>query len=309
MKKADPVIINHCSMSEGIKSAFNHGNIGIYSNNISKIWNSEDILVKENGVDKINPTALKTIKLLCMENNFCIDSAKTLFMPTRPKEIDEMIKGYTKLKLPSFFMYAKDKDFTQVSEPTSSFMCRLEDMVYDKDMVFSKKLFGTFEWETLCTRAYKSLPNNGNEIISLYRENDLRSRNFVDKKVDNAKTKQLLHKYTLIREDLLNKFNGDIDLILNCLCYHLYSKENSLYKTTLWECFGEEMYNNLKANLDAKKTNNKIKHCERCGCEIEANTSKKYCVKCSKEVKIENDRRRAKEKYESSKILANLKNK
>ena len=287
MKKADPVIINHYSMSEGIKSAFNHGNIGIYSNNISKIWNSEDILVKENGVEKINPIALKTIKLLCMENNFCIDAAKTLFMPTRPKEMDEMIKRYTKLKLPSFFMYAKDKDFSQISEPTNSFMCRLENMVYDKEMIFSKKLFGNFEWENLCKKAYKSLPNNGNEIISLYKENDLKSRNFIDEKVDNAKTKQLLYKYRLIREDLLNKFNGDINLILNCLCYYLYEKENSLYKTTLWECFGEEMYNNLKANLNAKKINSKIKHCERCGCEIEVTTFKKYCSECAKEIEKE----------------------
>lgn len=40
MKKAEPVIINNYSLYNGLNKAFVSGNIGIYSNTISKIWNN-----------------------------------------------------------------------------------------------------------------------------------------------------------------------------------------------------------------------------------------------------------------------------
>lgn len=60
MKKAKPEIINNKSIYKGLKAAYTGGNIGMFSNNITKIWNSENI-------------NLEAIKLLCMENNFVID--------------------------------------------------------------------------------------------------------------------------------------------------------------------------------------------------------------------------------------------
>lgn len=70
MKKAEPVILNNESIYHGLNAAFVGGNIGIYSNNISKIWNSDifvdgDIYEQKDAVD--------LIKILCMENNFVID--------------------------------------------------------------------------------------------------------------------------------------------------------------------------------------------------------------------------------------------
>ena len=43
-------------------AAYTGGNIGIISNNISKVWNSGKITQKE----------IDAVKLLCMENNFVI---------------------------------------------------------------------------------------------------------------------------------------------------------------------------------------------------------------------------------------------
>ena len=70
MKKAEPVILNNESIYHGLNAAFVGGNIGIYSNNISKIWNSDifvdgDIYEQKDAVD--------LIKILCMENNYTID--------------------------------------------------------------------------------------------------------------------------------------------------------------------------------------------------------------------------------------------
>ena len=70
MKKAEPVILNNESIYHGLNAAFVGGNIGIYSNNISKIWNS-DIFI--NGDIYEQKDAVDLIKILCMENNFIID--------------------------------------------------------------------------------------------------------------------------------------------------------------------------------------------------------------------------------------------
>ena len=63
MKKAEPVNLNWDTIYSGLNAAYTGGNIGAYSNAISKIWNSKNV----------TPEALDVIKLLVMENNFTID--------------------------------------------------------------------------------------------------------------------------------------------------------------------------------------------------------------------------------------------
>ena len=83
MKKAEPVTLTSQSIYNGLNAAFTGGNIGAISNDITKIWNSGNV-----GSDELD-----VIKLLCMENNFVIDYAKTpLYKPVRPKEVDEKNK-------------------------------------------------------------------------------------------------------------------------------------------------------------------------------------------------------------------------
>ena len=60
MKKAGAEIISSQSIFNGLRLAYTGGNIGVISNNISKIWNSNNI-------------SLDAVKWLCMENNFTID--------------------------------------------------------------------------------------------------------------------------------------------------------------------------------------------------------------------------------------------
>lgn len=60
MKKAEAHIIGPNEMYQGMENAYKGGSIGPISNDISKIWNSE------------NPN-LTVIKLLCALNNFVID--------------------------------------------------------------------------------------------------------------------------------------------------------------------------------------------------------------------------------------------
>lgn len=71
MRKAEPVQLNNASIYKGLNAAFVGGNIGIYSNNISKIWNSETFV---SGTLEERRHAVDIVKLLCMENNFVIDN-------------------------------------------------------------------------------------------------------------------------------------------------------------------------------------------------------------------------------------------
>ena len=70
MRKAEPHMLDNEVLFEGMRLAWVGGNIGIYSNNISKIYNSEEMV---NGTKEQRIECLKVIKLLCMENNFVID--------------------------------------------------------------------------------------------------------------------------------------------------------------------------------------------------------------------------------------------
>lgn len=70
MRKAEPSFLNNQVIYDGLNVAFVGSNIGIYSNSISKIWNS-DVFISGN--DEERREALDVIKLLCMENNFKID--------------------------------------------------------------------------------------------------------------------------------------------------------------------------------------------------------------------------------------------
>lgn len=67
MKKANAEMLSRETLYEGMIKAYTGGNIGVISNDISKMWNSftDDI--------DFNKETLKAIKLMCMENNFTID--------------------------------------------------------------------------------------------------------------------------------------------------------------------------------------------------------------------------------------------
>lgn len=70
MKKAEPAILNNENIYNGLCAAFTGGNIGMYSNDISKIWNNEVFI---SGTEEEKANALDCIKRLCCQNNFVID--------------------------------------------------------------------------------------------------------------------------------------------------------------------------------------------------------------------------------------------
>lgn len=264
MKKAHPVKLTPESVYDGLNAAYTGGNIGYYSNSIAKIYHFTDwkhISAQE------KKEVLQIIKLLCMENNFCIDMAKTLYMPERPAHIHALINAYTKKKLPHFFRYAKGKIDGQTEHPSESFVDQLDQRITYRPIRLSVPDFGTF--------AYTKLMQN--------------TRIKVDKTV--IQTYDQLNRQYHFRLNPSNKDNIDyiIKTIRETLCHCGYSpseaadmlvkylyKKKTPYKEMLWQCFGDILVSNLKRNIPAGSI-----QCKSCGTRfVPSSPNQKYCDSC-----------------------------
>lgn len=294
MRKAEPTELNNKNIYAGLNAAFTHGNIGIYSNNISKIWNS-DVFV--NGSDEEKQEAIDVVKLLCMENNFCIDSAKTLYMPERPEWFTPIVSKFTNDKLPAFFEYAKDKDKTQVKKHNQSFVNKIYDRIPNKPINTRGMDLGKID--------YKVMMENSNiicskEVSDLYNELNKQYRymiNMKDEYIDN-----LRYVACKIRDEF-SKFGYSDETITDMLVEYLYGRDKR-YKQLLWFCYGQYVVNNLEKNIKVKKT--KAIQCIDCGewFEIDVKDTKSCrCNKCQLE-----EKRRIDREYRRKKRLVDLAN-
>ena len=274
MKKAEPEIINNISIYNGLIAAYTGGNIGCYSNNISKIWDNEEIWSSDDKDKK--EEALKAIKLLCMENNFTIDYAKTLYKPERPKEIKKLISKYTKRKLPHFFIYAKDKKRHQVESINNSTVNKLLKIIPNPRVSLNKLKLDDFDYNMLILDDYK---NKDRKVIKAYKELDIKKYTMFNR---NKNSENYNYVYKDIRDKIL-EVNGDIQHVIYSLVKYLYEVKKIKNKTTLWECFGDVLVKNLKYNISLSYI-----YCEKCGNLTKRNNDKshsqKYCKKCSLEM-------------------------
>lgn len=262
--------INNQTIYNGLVSAYTGGNIGEISNDISKIWNSEQ-------------PNIDAVKWLCMINNFVIDYAKTLFKPVIPDEQQQIIKSFTKAKLPNFFVFAKDKEVEQVEPINNSLMNRLGKMIPNHRIVFSNQL-KTFDYAMLLKN--KEIAYDF-EIIEKYHKLN-QSKRYLEISSDSR------HVYQEIKNQLLD-LNGDPFYITDVLTKYLYVEKPASMKTTLWECFGDIIVGNMKDNLSIMTT------CARCDKELKVLRSKKYCNECAadlrKAYKAEKEREYRKAKH------------
>ena len=283
MKKAEPVQLSNSTIYDGLNAAFTGSNIGQYSNNISKIWNSEVFI---SGTEEEKQQAIDVIKLLCMENNFCIDAAKTLYMPERPTFVKELVTRFTKTNVPHFFKYAKDKDEWQVSEINNSFVNKLNCMIPNPRINCRGLGLGKIDYTLLmhnsnikCKAKFtdkgKLIKEETDPLIVKYHE--LNKKHFISLdsilKIDqnfspdvlmNSQLRQNLKYNNLINEikDELSQFGySDIE-ITDILVKYLYGIRESKHKLTLWLCYGDYIYENLSNKL---KLQTKTIQCVDCG--------------------------------------------
>lgn len=271
MRKADASTIDNTAIYNGLKLAYTGGNIGQKSNDITKIWNSENI-------------NLDVIKLLCMENNFTIDYAKTLYKPERPKEIKKVITDYTKSKTPHFFIYAKDKKKDMVEKINNSVVNKLHKIISNPRISFKNVGSGKFDYTMLMKDTDVELDHN---IIKKYTKLDLKSHFMINKSDDESNN--ISYLYHDIRKQIL-AINNDLSYVVDVLVKYLYEEKKANFKTTLWECFGDVIVDNLMNNI---KIN--LIYCDKCGVLIEKTSNRrKYCEECLKENEKSKTRERVK---------------
>lgn len=245
MAKAPKSIITKQVLFDGLVKAFTGGNIGLYSNSISKIWNSGNI----------TEDAIKSVKWLCMDNNFVIDYAKTLYKPQAPENVKAVIEGFTNAKLPHFFVYAKDKPEESVEPRNNSCVNRLRSLIPRKNLRLRFPMMDDFN--------YKVLMNNPNieidkEVIHNYEALVVYASGVLTNADDEVAV--WFYYYSKIKSEMFSMGYSESDIVDMLVKYYFHLRK-SKRKVTLWNTFGDIIVDNIKRNLDTKFTT--CKHCGR----------------------------------------------
>jgi len=259
MEKAGSINIDNDKVFKGLVLAYSGGNIGQISNEITKIWNSENV-------------SLDAIKLLCLENNFVIDYAKTLYKPERPKDVHTILSAYSKKKVPHFFVYAKDKLKKNVESINNSTVNRLFNIIKNPNIHFASAGLKRFEY-TMLMRDKNVIVDD--EIINAYQKVAQKKYLLVG---EDSEISTQNHAEQVIRNELL-LVNPDIYYVVDVLVKYLFDQKNVKFKATIWSSFGDIMIQNLKQNVLMQNI-----YCESCGDIITREGRRhKYCQKCWKE--------------------------
>lgn len=296
MRKAEATPLTSETIYNGLNAAFTGGNIGIYSNNISKIWNS-DVFIS--GTEDEKRDAIDIVKILCMENNYIIDYAKTLYKPERPSDVNEKIVAFTKEKLPYFFKYAKGKNDSQVVERNQSFVNKLDTMIPNPKINGRKLGLGEIDYRLMMsnpnidfTVAFndkgKLIKEETDPLIVKYCEFDREYYFTVDAAISSDDEQQSsdrfakkVMKYRQMSDKIkseLSQFGYSDREIADILVKFLYGIKNSKNKTVLWMCYGDYIVENLERIF---KPQTKAVQCVDCGEWFEVNVFDSATCRCS----------------------------
>lgn len=291
MLKAEPTELNNKNIYAGLNAAFTGGNIGIYSNNISKIWN-DDVFIS--GSEEEKQDAMDCIKRLCCQNNFVIDFAKTLYKPEFPHEINQQISKYTNSKLPAFFEYAKDKEKTQVKKRNGSFVNKIYDKIPNKPINTRSMKLDIIEYQKMMSNKKITCSR---EVSYLYDALNKQYRYMINMKNEYADN---LHYIACKIREQFSEFGYTQETIADMLVEYLYGREKR-YKQLLWFCYGQYIVNNLEKNIGLPKS--KFIQCMDCGewIEVPIESRSKRCNSCKSIYQKEKTRLRV-QKYRNKKM-------
>lgn len=277
MKKANAEIINNQNIYNGLKLAFTGGRIGGISNDITKIWNSGNI-TKE---------ALNAVKWLCLETNFTIDYAKTLFKPTRPEHVDKILKEYGRQKVPYFFQYAKDKRYSDNYEDSqcepinnSTINKIVKTIKTNQNMFRPIKNLSPIDYLLLLKHRHDDYYNEEiNKVFDRWNKKYGNNVNLHDE--DNTDKNNLKAVARQVKTDL-NAIEPDDNKVINSLVVFLYKKPSTRKKKLFWYIYGEQLYQNLSENVQ------QINICRKCGARVDDESYNEERKKCSACIAKEN---------------------
>lgn len=296
MKKADSIPVDNASLFKCMEMAFNSKSIGYYSNAITKIWN-----IGRNNDWSLTDEQVKVIKLLVGENNFQIDYFKTMYMPTRPENINYIISKYLNVKVPRFFEYAKGYEEEQTDTLTDTPVNNISQIIK-----IPRIQYGKFDFKSKFDyREFLSKPMTDNrfnqEVVNIYKD-VINSARFDKKQDDTVKDYKLVINsarnkiYSRCKEIGVTNWHDIVDNIVE----EIFNRNPTGKKQMFWEMFGSTMYQHLMRDFDSELD---ITYCIDCGEEIvvRKGTNTCRCRECQEEyTKLTNRidmRDKAKEKY------------
>jgi hypothetical protein len=260
--KAGAKPVDTQEMYNGMIAAYSGGKIGVISNNITRIWNSEcpDRTV---------------ISWLCYQTNMTIDYAKTLYKPVIPDAVQKRIDSKIKCKTPHFFIYAKGKTKSQVEPINGSTVNRLEKLIKDPPFEFKKMQNEKFNYHMLMHDwTQREIPDVINVYNSLYR-----THKYAFQVVDDQAA------YAYLKMDATKKLTdvaGDLTTACDVLVKYLFGTHKSKRQNLFWLCFGDVVKENLTTNLANTFS------CEKCGKRVvRTHANERYCEECAVYQKIE----------------------
>ena len=274
LQKAKGGLLSWESMYEGMIHAYTGGNIGPISNNITKVWNSDNI-----GQEQLN-----VVSWLTFYNNAVIDYAKTLWLPEPPKQVAKIIQSYTKAKVPNFFIYAKNKLAYQVEPENNSTMNRIAAKIPESRIKFSKTI-SKFDYRMLMNLDYDFSISSESKVVKAYDYWNSRQYLFSIEEEKHQKQEDV-YMYQEIRRRILEETGADINYIVNTLVAYLYTIRPNSQKKTLWASFGDVIVENLKRNL-----NDKGRVCTICGKRFQPKRVDQICCSSTCAVVQDNQNR------------------
>lgn len=264
MAKAGSTEINPKVLYEGMITAYVGGNIGAISNLISKIWNSD---LSEN-------EKLDLVKWLCMENNFVIDYAKTLYKPERPDDVNERISMFNSKKLPHFFMYAKKKEPYQVEELNNSSVNKLKEIIPKRRIKVGGRKVSKFDYKMLMNNPSLIVTDGVQTIIKKYTDVSYGRRMLSAKDKDED---SIQYTFKTIRDTM---FDGEVNpkYVVDSIIYGIFNVRDADNKMMFWGAFGDIVLENLINNLS--KMDAQIKLCDGCYNRYDIEANKFICPYC-----------------------------
>lgn len=268
MGKAKAVEINSKNIYESLATAYDSGNVGKFSNCLTNIWNSGKA-----------EEYMKEMKIICALNNWSIDSAKTLEMPTAPIEIEKILEKRFR-KVPYFFKYAKNKKNTQVykiNKSTVNKFCKKVDDMKNIKFEFGDEL-GRFDHKILLHNPDIKVVDINVDIKNKFLELNKRKFNSEDNIKINLFNERLKSEFFEYCKEINIKVIDAVDMIIK----YAYVKNKNVNKNRLWSVLGSIILNNMKNNIKKSIEDGKYIMCKCCGTRVKNTNGKvKYCKACA----------------------------
>ena len=237
MKKAEPVIVTPEAMYDGMEIAWTCGGIGIFSNNITKIF------------AKDNPD-IDAVKILTCENNFQIDAAKTLYFIERPPAWDARIRELTNCAVPAFFEFAKDREPDKCMPRGNGVIDRLYQHIRKYKFRWNSDGIEPFDYRMLMFNQNRAYRKREEEIVQEFRK-ATREMRFVRESAFTDDENHNLWEIKRLREHML-QFGRPRD-VCDILVRGLFHEHRTTHKAAFWMCYNDIVYENLCANLKIRE--------------------------------------------------------